>query len=252
MLQVLLLVVCLAAVGCGGRQDTTSSSTPTNTSSQPVATDTAPGPQIPGDVFYSIIDSDVVPGVKRSVDVRLNKAVSDEVLRAIAEAVRAEDSREYERTLITYYLPNMTVGAGAWATSHFNPTLEVQIQGLAAEQERALSGPVNLANRNLIGRWLDERPFVAGPIAIFEEDGLLFIEQTFKDGSNLKYEVVENRSPLGRRFDSSDGSSTGDYWVLGSDGHLQIRDLDGLIATARKMSKSAANNAIEPSAPATR
>ena len=88
------------------------------------------------------------------------------------------------------------------------------------------------SNRDVIGRWSDDRPFVAGRITIFGESGKLFVEHAFSDGSDLKYEVVERNSPLGRRFDTPDNSSNGDYWVIGLDGALQIRDADGLIATA--------------------
>ena len=86
---------------------------------------------IPTDVSYSVIATDNVPGIKRSLDVRLNKEVSEETLRAIALKLKSNESQEYERTFIGYYLPGMTIDAGYWATTHFNPTLDVRILGLS-------------------------------------------------------------------------------------------------------------------------
>ena len=91
------------------------------------------------DVSYSIIDSTATAGIKRSLDVRLNKRVAEDTLRAMALKLKSQDSRDYDRTFITYYLPGMTVGAGAWATTHFRPDLEVKILGLWTEEEKKLS-----------------------------------------------------------------------------------------------------------------
>lgn len=58
---------------------------------------------IPNDVSYTIIKSDVMPGIKRGLDIRLNHKVSEEVLRAIATELKNSDRNTYERTLIEYY-----------------------------------------------------------------------------------------------------------------------------------------------------
>lgn len=96
-------------------------------------------PAIPADVSFTVTESHTVPGIKRSLDVRLNRKVSEETLQAIALKLRAIDPRNYERTFITYYLPDMAIGSGAWATTHFNPDLEVRVLGLTAEAEKSLS-----------------------------------------------------------------------------------------------------------------
>jgi len=153
--------------------------------------------------------------------------------RAIALKLRAGDSREYDRTFIVYYLPGMPVGAGGWATTHFDPTLDVRILGLTVQEERALVTEPVTSVRDVIGRWLDE--FSGSQIVIYREGGTLFVEQKFKDGSALKEELVEKPSPLGRRFDNKQGSSFGDHRVIDRAGDLQIRDNVGLISTAKRI-----------------
>src|SRR5690606_16935875 len=64
---------------------------------------------IPDDITYSVIAENVVPGMKRSLDVRLNRKVPEEVLRAIAVKLRGSDPTRYNRTLIGYYLPEVQI-----------------------------------------------------------------------------------------------------------------------------------------------
>ena len=59
---------------------------------------------IPDDVTYSVIQTNIVTGIRKSIDVRLNKKVSEDALREIALELKARDSRPYDRTFIVYYL----------------------------------------------------------------------------------------------------------------------------------------------------
>ena len=195
---------------------------------------------VPLDVSYSIISTNTVPGVKRSLVVRLDKKVSEGTLRSLALELKSQDSRHYDRIFITYYLPGMAVGAGAWATTHFNPDLDLRILGLTSKEEELLVAKPISANRKLLGRWLDESPYSGGSITIFREGEKLYIERNFKDGSIFKAKLVEKKSSSGRRFNMAEGSRFGDHWILDFDGNLQIRDDDGLLAPAR-LSKAIAN-----------
>lgn len=228
-------ILTLVTAGCDDRQQSSPVRQPPITSQADQQPPKIQEATIPDDVSFSIIDSSTVPGIKRSLDVRLNRKVSEHTLRAIAVKLKAQDSRAYDRTFMTYYLPGMAVGAGAWATTHSNPDLEVEILGLTAEAEARLVTQPEPASREIIGRWLDESPFVESRVTIFREEGKLFIEQIFKDGSSLREELTARTSPLGRRFDKVEDSRFGDHWVIDSDGNLQAHDNDGLIATAKKI-----------------
>lgn len=228
LLSIVAIVGLVTVVGCNARHQSETSQSDQQPSKLHTAT-------IPSDVSFSIMDSSTLPSIKRRLDVRLNRKVSEQGLRAIALKLKNQDARVYDRTFIFYYLPGMTVSAGAWATTHFTPDLEVRILGLTAEDENKLVTQPQPTNREIIGRWLDETPLIGSRVTIFREKGKLFIEQMFKDGSSHKTELVERKSPLGRRFDKVESSSAGDHWVLGSNGDLQVRDNDGLIATHMKI-----------------
>jgi len=226
----LFLILAVGSVDDSGTSSKSSSEKRNNPSSAHT-----PSPKIPADITYSIIDSDTYLDYKRSLDVRLNKKVSEEILRAIALKLKSQDSRKYERTFICYYLPDMEVGAGAWATTHFNPDLEVRIQGLTAEQEKALKQQPDDPSREVIGSWLDESPFIGSRITIFRQNNKLFIENTYKDGSSGKKEIIEELSGKDRRFQKKEGSSVGEFYLIDSQGNLQMWDEEGIITTARKI-----------------
>ncbi len=179
---------------------------PNNGLAQPQKPVAVPRDAIPSDVSFSVINSTTVPGIKRSLTVRLNKKVSKKTLAAIAHKLKVQDPGAYDRTFITYYLPGMAVGSGAWATTHFNPDIDVRILGLTAQSEKkniALPAPTAA---EVVGRWLDSTLFRGSRIVIFRKGGRLFVEQTFKDGGRLETQVIEKKSPLGRRFDKVEGS----------------------------------------------
>ncbi len=194
----------------------------------------SPSPATPVAVSYTVVDSSIVPGIKRSLVVRLNKKISENALRAIALKLKSQETQDYQRTFITYYLPGMKIDAGAWATTHFNPNLEVLILGVAVEEEKQLANGLTQDGREIVGSWIDETPGVAGRITIFREARKLYIETRFKDGSNLKEELIEKKSGERRRFDKLEGSEFGDHWIIDSNGNLQVRDNEGLIRTALK------------------
>ena len=102
----LLATVALLAAGCTPNQpppDQTVDKAGNATLRESVS-DSQPiqEPTIPDDMSYSIIDSTATAGIKRSLDVRLNKRVAEDTLRAMALKLKSQDSRDYDRTFITY------------------------------------------------------------------------------------------------------------------------------------------------------
>ena len=187
------------------------------------------------DITYQIIDTNVIPGIKRSLDIRLNRKVSEDVLKSIALKLKNSDPKSYDRTFIGYYLPDMKINSGYWATTHFNPNLDVRILGLTVEQEEALNRQPVDSSREIIGSWLDERPFGGSRITIFRKDGKLFLENKYKDGSAGTAELSETRSQDGRRFDYKPDRGNGEYYLINRKGELQQLDQDGHFMTAKKV-----------------
>jgi Putative peptidoglycan binding domain len=84
---------------------------------------------------YKIIKVNRLGNIKCSITVRLSHKVSEDTLRQLAIKLHDKEPKKYDRMFITYYLPGMTIGAGAWATTHFNPNLDVRILGMTKETQ---------------------------------------------------------------------------------------------------------------------
>lgn len=192
---------------------------------------------IPDDVKYSIISEKKVPTVKRALDIRLNKKVSPEVLKAIALELKQLDRNTYQRTFILYYLPEMEIGAGAWASAHFNPDLEVKIYGLTTEEETNLRKPSAEPQGKILGEWLCDQPFVEGASTLYVQDGRVYMKTVYKDGSSGTDEMVEKKSERGRRFQVKGGSAVGEYYLINTYGLLELWTDMGRTCTCKKIKK---------------
>lgn len=86
---------------------------------------------------YELLNKQILPGVKTSLDIevsqRLTKLELTHAARTIQQTLCETASQNencgdiFPRIFIDWYLPGMEVGAGAWATTHFEPELQVKI-----------------------------------------------------------------------------------------------------------------------------
>ncbi len=185
---------------------------------------------------YTILSDTRIRNVKRSVDVRLPKRVSESTLSEIAKTIKRSTQANHDRTFICFYLPDMEVSAGCWATAHYNPKLDVKIIGLPLDAINRFSATEE-NDRSEIGCWLDETPFIGRIIVIFTDDRKLFMESTFGDGSKATEEIAESESPYGRRFDAIASKPTGEYWLIDAEDNLQLWDREGFVNNSKPMRK---------------
>jgi hypothetical protein len=189
------------------------------------------GQDAKADLTYEVLRETKIPGIKRSLDVRLSERPDEAGLRDIAMKLKALDPAVYERTFIVYYLPGMEPGAGGWATSHFNPNLEVKILGMTREQEEALTSKID---SSVLGIWAS-RGILAAVVTIERSSKGLLMREKFKDGSERQRLLKEAHEPQpGRRYHYKEGSDIGEHVRINQAGDLEFWDEDGLISTATK------------------
>lgn len=131
---------------------------------------------------FSILSKELEKGIgKASFDILLANKVTEAELEQIAENIK-NSNPGYEKYFIGYYLPDMPVEGAAWATSHYNPTLLINIQGISQEDEDNLKNP-DLPEGEIIGKWFDNRPYVENTMIIYQSNGTYKLRQIYKDGS---------------------------------------------------------------------
>lgn len=164
------------------------------------------------------------------MDVRLKEKVNEKTIEGIAKEIHDSNPQHFKRTFIVYYLPEQTVGAGGWATSHFNPTLEVNVIGLSAGSE-AEKATVSKVGETEIGRWEYSAPPGFMVFVLKTKEGIA-LRRVFGDGSSLVEKVKISLKGDEILLMPVEVNEAGDHWVLDSDGNLRLMDNDGLIGKA--------------------
>lgn len=181
------------------------------------------------DFSYKIIEANRLGTIKCVLTVRLSKKVSEETLRQLAIKLRDKQPKRYDRMFITYYLPGMTVGTVAWATTHFKPKLDIRILGMTAEEEQNILKKRKNISGKIIGIWIDE---FHGKITIIKKSSGYVIQTKYKDGSGGTKNVIDFKA-RGKLAFKEKGNTRGEYYVIEKSGDLSIYDSLGLIITMR-------------------
>lgn len=166
---------------------------------------------------------------------KTREKVTGAFLRKLALKLRDAEPGKYERMFITYYLPGMTPGSGAWASSHFNPNLEVKILGTTIAEEKALRVDSKDSPGGVIGTWLDESPYVSAVYTFLKRNGKIIMIRKSKDGSTSEREMIQRRQSGLLRFEEKVGRRNGEYFLVERNGNLSIYDNIGLIVTMRSV-----------------
>lgn len=187
---------------------------------------------IPADVVYSVIDDNR----NGRLWVRLNRTVSDNILRNIAIAIKKQRPHsEYRdgRRMTFFYLPGMDSSAEAWASASLNPNSAenggadhwtVAVFGLSVDEERRLAESTSAqGQQGAIGAWLDETIGAARRLTIVQRQGNVVVEHRFKDGSGDETAVTEVDCRGGGKFayDKAPGRSRDGYFLINSKGELE-------------------------------
>jgi hypothetical protein len=75
---------------------------------------------------FTIVSDEYLLHHKRTVEVNLNEEISEEHLTALAKSIKTAAKQSTDRTFIGYRVSGSTE-VGYWATTHYNPNLEVRI-----------------------------------------------------------------------------------------------------------------------------
>lgn len=194
-------------------------------------------PALSKDIKYTISEDTHKRDIKRSVVVILESKVSKEDLRQLANKIKNNDPSNYQRTFIGYYLKGNDRNNGYWATTHFNPALEVRVLGLSKEEEASLAKPVaSNPDRTVLGVWLDDRPGVGAKMTIYySKEGNLYLESSYSDGSSGTKEMVDSTIDNGKRIEDKEGNDFGEYFVLNKANQLEYWSKNGNYFTAKSI-----------------
>jgi len=182
-------------------------------------------------VKYKIINQEKLSDIKFSMDIRLTQKTTKHQLRKIALDIKSRLKKNYDRIFIVYYLPEMQIENGGWASSHFDPTLDVQIMGLTIEEEsKLLTEASKVIVDKIVGRWVGD----GSVMTMFRKGSTTFLKTNYYDHtvqiSKLDERIVNGQ----KRYIEEDGHDFGEFFIIEGNGNLNVYDNHGLIFTAIK------------------
>jgi len=177
--------------------------------------------------------TDRIGSAKISYVVWLKHRIGEVDLERMAKAIRTHEPG-FKLTFIEYLLPGMVYGAGAWATSHFTPNLDVQILGLTRGQAAKIADARRARGPGVVGTWRINYLILSGVLVIRKAaDGGYVSQWTFAKGGPAAKDVLIRTTTNGQtRFIEKDNGH-GEYWVLRPDGDLEAWDPSGRLFTAQ-------------------
>ncbi len=102
----------------------------------------------------------------------------------------------------------------------------------AFEKRRRLSGrEAEMSVRELMGRWVDERPDQGDSLTLYKEDGRIFLETWFSDGCHSRDEMRLTETDSGLKLEDLGGNFFGEYFMVTEAG-LEFCNYRGSFYTA--------------------
>lgn len=173
----------------------------------------------------SVVDYEIVEQKYESVFnkgtliINLTEKITYDELTILGKELKEKLFKGSERLYIFYNIPDLFEKRGAWAITHFESERnQIEIMGLSIDEERYFHEIImRVDSRNVIGKWIDESPYVSSVLTLYKEDNKYFLETIFKDGSSSIEEKKASFLNAGIRFDDVDGNQFGEYFVIDDD-----------------------------------
>lgn len=156
---------------------------------------------------------------KSRLEIRLDKKIDKKQLEKIAETFR-ETRNSYDNLWIFYYLPEMKVGSGAWATTHFTPDLEIKILGATAEQTKKIVDKSNEIEGKIIGKWKEEQ-YTSSVYVLYQNNGQLIMRTISPNSQTSDEKLFKKKDGSSIRYDYTEGYN-GEYFKVNSNNELEF------------------------------
>lgn len=189
---------------------------------------------LPIDFSYKIVEEKTNNSLeKNELTVEINKKISIGQIATLAEEFYLSKPKQ-RRFYIFYLLPGMKIGSGAWATSHYNPELRIEITGGTIEQDIEKNKLTDQVEGEIVGRW-HLQSYASANYVISQKDGEVFLRIIFYNGQTLDEEMKPKKVKTGTRYDYKE-ESNGEYFISNNNGELEFYNKENKkFATASKM-----------------
>ncbi|WP_367110373.1 hypothetical protein [uncultured Psychrobacter sp.] len=180
---------------------------------------------------YNILEDTAKSNIKRTVEVELPERLDEVELKRLAKHIKGLSNKDVERTFIGYRIAGNDPKQAYWATTHYNPNLEVNIMGESATSYENMKGK-SLPEGEVIGSWMVERGLEYRMTA-YNKDGRTYLQSAYGDGTSSDDLYVLAETDRGTKLEEED-SGFGEYFIINSEGELEFWSDNGNYYTAKK------------------
>ncbi|QQX82501.1 hypothetical protein JK628_08740 [Shewanella sp. KX20019] len=92
----------------------------------------------------------------------------------------------------------------------------------------------DLETREVIGRWVDERPLLGDNITVYKQADTYYLETWYNDGCHSLDEMISNESAAGVKLEDKGGNIFGEYFMLTASNDLMFCNSSLCYYTATK------------------
>lgn len=181
---------------------------------------------------YKITQDSLKSNIKRTVEVELPDRVDEETLKALAEKIHSLSDVSVERTFIGYQLKGDHKNQNYWATTHYNPHLDVNIIGATAEDYEKLISMQN-PEGEVLGSWVVSWGYTY-KMTVYRVNNKTYVRNTFADGSMADQEVELSQTGQGFKLQDEAGKGHGEYYIINNVGNIEFWGKSGNFYTATK------------------
>ena len=176
---------------------------------------------LPENFEYRILKDESSPNIeKNQLDVEISQKLTEGQIATLAEELY--NSKDQQRRFYIFYkLKGVENSVAAWATSHFDPELEIDITGSTTAEDINKDKLSEKIDGEVIGKW-DENKYTFSNLIIYKKDNKIFIRTIFKDGQTSDVELTEKKTDKGIRYDYKEGGYNGEYFILNNEKGLEL------------------------------
>lgn len=178
---------------------------------------------------YKILEDVVKRNIKRTVEVELPERLDETELTKLAEHIKGLSNKEVERTFIGYRIAGADPNQAYWATTNYNPNLEVKIMGESATSYENMKGQ-GLPEGDVIGSWMVNRGMEYRMTA-YSKNGQTYIQSVYGDGSSSDDLYILTETDKGTKLEED--NDFGEYFIINSKGGLEFWSDNGNYYTAK-------------------
>jgi len=167
---------------------------------------------------------DEIPNRKLSLNIILLERIGKTELKNIGKQIyRQYDGSDFENVFMVYYLKEMKIGNGGYATTHFQPNIKPEIYGLTNEMLKKIKN----SGIDSSEYWIDDDwQSLATIRKVNNKYELYRIGSDLSTGSReLKMKISKNKDTV--FFDSRTNSNV--FYYKNKANQIEVRDEKGLI-----------------------